>query len=422
MDDSVPVTDVERSRKQRSVLAVSAISSALPITLTFTALAIIIDRAGGTAFEVGMVVTVHFLGLLLFAPVWGALADVTGRRRGVLLWTSAVATATLVLLGLTDSIWGLIGMRGLFAVFIAAFAPLMFTIVSERGGGDGRGRWLGEFNGARSFGFALGQLLAGVVIGLLTSLEIFLFLAGVYLVVLVATWLVEDPTPTGSTVPDPSEVAAQVRTRLVPVADDRTHLRTNGLHYLYVATVLHSVTFFGILSLLPVYLTAEIGVTEVLMGVFLAMNPGGRTVFMNVFGYLADLRGRKSMIVWGLVGSGVFAVVLATATRPEALFYRKLITGAGFLLMAMALSAYTIGSLAFIGDVASVDRESELMGLRDTAMGVGGVVGPALFGGVVTLLNYESAFVLWSSFAFLGAAIVTRGLTEADRRSSATRR
>ena len=390
--------------------------SAFPITLSFTVLAIIVGKAGGSAFEVSMVVTIHFLGLLLFAPVWGALADSTGRRLAVLLGTTALAALTLVLLGVTDLVWGLIGMRGLFAVFVAAYAPLTFTIVSEHGGTDGRGRLLGEFNSARSLGFALGQLSSGVFLALFTSLEIFVVLGGLYLGVLVAVGLFEDPSQTRPVTPNPSRVVAEVKRRLVPVADDRDHLRTNGLHYLYVATALHSVTFFGILSLLPVYLTVDIGVTEVLMGTFLAMNPGGRAVFMYVFGHVADLRGRKSMITWGLVGSGVFPIVLATATYPDILFHRKLIAGAGFLVMALALSAYIIGSLAFIGDIASIDRESELMGLRDTAMGVGGVVGPALFGGVVTLLDYPSAFVVWSTFAFLGAVLVAWRLTEPAQR------
>lgn len=390
----------------------SGITSALPITLSFTALAIIIGRAGGSAFEVSMVVTIHFLGLLLFAPIWGAVADVTGRRREVLLWTTAVAVLTLVLLGVTSSIWGLIGIRGLYAVFIAAFAPLTFTIVSELGGVKRRGRWLGEFNSARSLGFALGQLFSGVFLAVLTSMEIFLVLAGVYFIVLIALLLLEDPTPTPSVRLTLSRFVTEVKSRLFPVGDDRGQLRTNGLHYLYGATMLHSITFFGILGLLPVYLTQEVGVTEVLMGAFLAMNPGGRTIFMYVFGHIADIRGRKSMITWGLLGSGVFALVIATATVPETMLYRKLIAGAGFLVMALALSAYTVGSLAIIGDNASVHRESGLMGLRDTAMGIGGVIGPALFGAVVTLFDYETALVVWSTFAFVGAALVARGLNE----------
>lgn len=408
----MPLVDTGRSRAQRSVLAVSALTSSLPITLSFTALAIIIGRAGGSAFEVSMVVTIHFLGLLLFAPLWGAIADVTGRRRGVLIWTTAFATLSLVLLAITDSIWGLIGMRGVFAVFVAAFAPLTFTMVSEHGGVDGRGRWLGEFNSARAFGFALGQVLSGVFLSLLTSTEIFLVLAGVYAVVLVGALFVEDPTSVEHESLTPLLLLSEVKTRLLPAADDRLHFRANGLHYLYGATVLHSIMFFGILALLPVYLTEGIGVTEVLMGVFLAMNPGGRTVFMYVFGRVADAWGRKWMIVSGLVGSGVFSLVVAVGTVPAVLLHRQLVVGAGFLVMALALSAYTIGSLAFIGDIAVVDRESELMGLRDTAMGVGGVVGPALFGGAVTLYGYETAFVVWSTFAFLGAVLVTRGLVE----------
>lgn len=249
---------------------------------------------------------------------------------------------------------------------------------------------------------------------------IFLVLAVVYFVVFLTVLLIEDPTPDPDHTGALPNIVSEVKARLLPVGQAKGELMTNGLHYLYAATVLHSITFFGILGLLPVYLTQEVGVSEVLMGIFLAMNPGGRTAFMYVFGRVADVRGRKSMITWGLVGSGVFALVIAAATYPENMFHRKLIAGAGFLLMAMALSAYTVGSLAIMGDNASVNRESELMGLRDTAMGVGGVLGPGLFGVMVTLIDYELALIIWSLFAFFGAILVAKGLRETAQLPAAT--
>jgi MFS family permease len=72
----------------------------------------------------------------------------------------------------------------------------------------------------------------------------------------------------------------------------------------------------------------------------------------------------------------------------------------------------TTGALAFIADVAPPNRESELMGLRSTAKGLGGVVGPVLVGGVATLAGYRTAFALASVLAFAAAALVWLALTE----------
>jgi MFS family permease len=82
------------------------------------------------------------------------------------------------------------------------------------------------------------------------------------------------------------------------------------------------------------------------------------------------------------------------------------------VVLGIAFSAMTTGALAFIGDVAPDYREAELMGLRSTAKGVGGVVGPVLVGGTATLAGYRTAFALASVLAFLAAALVWVALVE----------
>lgn len=397
-------------RTQRSVFATVAFTNGIPPTLSFTVLAILVERAGGSSVAVSMVVTVHFVGILFFAPVWGAVADITGRRRGVIVGTTALATVALVLIGITSSVVGYIGLRGLYAVFFAGFAPLMFTIVSEHGGVDGRGRLLGEFNSARSVGFALGQFLAGVFIARFTSFEIFLVLGVTSFITLLGTVYVDDPSPIERTTPTLSDLFARVRTRLVPISGKRGEFWDSGLFSLYLGTVLQSIAFFGLLSLLPVYLVSEVGVAEVLVGVFLAINPGGRVLFMYVFGHFSDTRTHKPMILIGLLGTGVFTVTMAVASVPGAPLYRQGLATLALIAIAIALSAFTIGSLAFISAVAPLKRESELMGLRDTARAVGGIVGPVLLGSVVTLLGFERGFLVWTLFPLLGTAIVVRGL------------
>jgi MFS family permease len=83
-----------------------------------------------------------------------------------------------------------------------------------------------------------------------------------------------------------------------------------------------------------------------------------------------------------------------------------------FLLIAAAFSAMTTGALAFIGDVAPENRESELMGLRTTAKGVGGVLGPIVVGGLAMLTSLSAAFAAASLLAVVACGIAAAGLTE----------
>jgi len=384
-----------------------AVLWSVPVNLATTSLAVLIGRTG-TAFEVGMVTTAHFLGLLVFAPLWGAVADITGRRRDVLVGTGVLATGVLAVLAATRGVWGPIALRGLYAGFFAAFPAVMLAVVSERGGDAGRGRALGEFNSLRSVGFAAGQLGAGILLGLTSWAGIFLVLAAINGLGVVAALFVVDPIDTGEESLTVQNVLAETRTRLLPATGDRAHLTENGLHWVYVAVGCQSLTFFGILSLAPVYLTGPVGVSEFVMGAFLALNPASRTLGMYVFGRAVDAVGRTPVLAGGLLATAGFAVALAVATVPAALPGRMAVTAVAFLVIAAAYSATSIGSQSFIGDVADADRESELMGLRSTMLGVGGIMGPGILGVLVGVVGYTAAFVALGGVSVAGVLAVRR--------------
>lgn len=423
---------VDSDRRQRVVIAVSAATRFMTGILMGTGMAVLVGDAGGSAFAVSMVLTAYMVGMTVFAPVWGAIADVTGRRRAVVVVTGLLATLAVLPLAAVgevgpsfsvasltvDGVWVPIGFRGLYAVFAVGFIPVMLSIVSARGGAEGRGRSLGFFNSARAVGFSGGQLAVGTLLGLLAPSSLYLVIAGVSLVSAVTAVFVVDPTPTPDEQPTAGDVVREVRRRLLPAVGEREHLRTNGLRWLYVALALRNMTVLGVMSLMPVYLTGPVGVTTAVMGVLLAINPTAQVLFMYLFGRVADRAGRTPLIVAGVAGSGVFALVVALVPLPGSTFVRLLVAGAAFVTIAAAFSAMTTGALAFIGDVAPPERESELMGLRSTAKGVGGILGPPLVGTVATATSMQVAFAAGSVLALGAAGLAAVGLTEPEHRSA----
>jgi MFS family permease len=405
-------------RRQRAVIALAAAARFSSGILMGTVMAVYVDDVG-SAFAVSMVLTAYFTGTMLFAPVWGAVADVTGRRRAVMVLTGGLATLAVLPLTVVRGVWAPIGLRAMYAAFAGGFVPVMLTVVSEHGGESGRGRSLGFFNSARAVGFAGGQVTAGVLLGALLPGGVYLTIAGLSLVATVAAAFLVDPTPDPDRDPSLSEVATEVRSRLLPAVGDRGHLETNGLRWLYVALALRNMTVLGVMSLMPPFLLDSVGLTEFLMGVVLALNPVSQSVFMLVFGRVADRSGRKPLIVGGMAGSGVFALVAAAATLPGVVAARAAVAVVAFLLIGAAFSAMTTGALAFIGDVAPPERESELMGLRSTAKGVGGVLGPPAFGALATVTTIGTAFAAGSVLALGATALATGALTESrpDRAS-----
>lgn len=399
------------SRRAWGLIGLTAFTRFASGILMGTALAVYVESAGSPLLA-GVLAAFYYAGLMVFSPVWGALADVTGRRRAVMAVTGLASAVVVLPLLVVQSVTVAIGVRALFAVFFAGYAPVVLAIVSHHGGASGRGRSVGLYNSARSGGFASGQVGAGVLVGLVApaGTEVVLAVAGLSALCALGAAFVEDPTPTP---PSTSwgAVLSEIRARLFPAPDERGHLAANGLGWLYVALAARNLCVLGVMSLMGPYLIRNVEVSGVMMGSLLAVNHGSQVAFMFLLGIVADRLGRKPLIVGGMVGSAAFAVVAAGMTYPDGLG-RIAVAGGAFLILGFSFSAMTTGAVAFIGDVAPTGRESELLGLRGTAKGLGGVFGPPLVGLAATAYGYETAFAGASVVAFLAVVVVAVGLVE----------
>ena len=406
-----PTEPYKRRRTQGLTIALAGASRTGIGILLATGMAVYVGR-DGSPFAVASVLSAYSVGIMLFSPLWGAIADITRRRRSVLIGTGFLATNALLVLSVVQDLWVSIALVAVYAACAAGFLPVLLTIVSEHGGATNRGRAIGNFNSAKSFGVTAARFLVGVMVAVLAAANFFFVLALGSLVATIAVVFVADPTADGRPLPSWRTLLTEARRRFVPVGDGTTALTANGLHWLYLAHGFRNMTISGLMSLLPVYLIVVVGTSETEMGILLGLGSTLQILFMYGFGRVVDARGRKSFIVYGMVGSALFALVTAGATVPGQLVVRELVVGTGFVVRAVAVSAIFAGSYAFIGDVAPVERESELMGMLSTVKAVGGVIGPLLLGAVATLSSYELAFAGASLFAFAGAAFVAKGVVE----------
>lgn len=412
-------------------MGAAAVARILGGALLGTALTVYVGRTG-SPFAVSLLATAFSIGMIIFAPIWGALADVTGRRRAILVGTGLGATAAVLLLLAVPTFEGAIqvgpvavpgaavpvGVRALYAVFTAGFMPLMLTVASERGGAGGRGQAVGSLNSFVAAGAGGGQFAAGILLGALAPSELYLVVAAVSLV---ATGCVA-ALDTGDYDPDPEadRLRTEVRRRLLPPAGERSHLTTNGLGWLYVGLTARQSTVSGVGALMPVYIVQTLALPEAWMGILLAFNPVSQTALMYYLGGLVDEAGRKPLVVWGMAGSAAFGLVAAAAVAATGRLAVAAVVAVAYVLLAVAFSAMWTGAVAFVGDVAPEDRESELMGLASTSRAMGGVIGPLFVGGVATFFGYPVAFVAASALALGAAALVAAAVTESRPAVAAT--
>ncbi|AVH73635.1 MFS transporter [Nostoc sp. 'Lobaria pulmonaria (5183) cyanobiont'] len=132
----------------------SSLSSLLPT------LPLYINDVGASKQEIGLVMGSFAIGLLLFRPMLGRLADERGRKIVLLIGTIVAAIAPFGYLA-TRSIGLLILVRIFHGISIAAFTTGYSALVTDLAPAETRGEIIGYMTLATPIGLAIGPALGG---------------------------------------------------------------------------------------------------------------------------------------------------------------------------------------------------------------------------------------------------------------------
>ncbi|MBD2570538.1 MFS transporter [Anabaena lutea] len=132
----------------------SSLASLLPT------LPLYIESIGATKQQIGIVMGSFAIGMLLFRPLVGALADSRGRKIVLLIGMSVAAIAPLGYL-VVKSILPLMAIRAFHGISIAAFATGYIALVGDLAPEHRRGEIIGYMSLVNPIGVALGPALGG---------------------------------------------------------------------------------------------------------------------------------------------------------------------------------------------------------------------------------------------------------------------
>lgn len=391
--------------RRKLLIGASGAAHAASGGMLATALVVYVGRTG-SPFAVSTLATAFFVSSMVFSPFWGAVGDLLGRRQSLLLALSALTSLVTFGFLLVDGVWGYVGFRGLRAAFAVAFGPLLLSIVRSLVGQAHRGRSVGFVSSTAAAGDVVAQLSVGVLLGLLGPSSLFLVIGSLSLLTTVLLVFLDEPRSSADTTPSLRELAANARDRLLPDAAERARIHRSGLTWLYVGIAVRHVAVQGIGALIPIYLVARLGLPAAVMGATLAVAPATQIAVVPLVGRLADRGERKRLVVGGMLLSGLYTLLVAGASLPGRLPVRVAVSAVGFVTIATGFSAMDIGAISIIGDTVPASRESAFVGLRATAAGAGGVLGPPIVGVAATVVGFEAAFAAASTFAFAAAALV----------------
>jgi MFS family permease len=138
-----------------------------------------------------------------------------------------------------------------------------------------------------------------------------------------------------------------------------------------------SLTLVGSLSLV-------VGITQLSSGV--------------IIGAISDRRGRKGVLLVGMLFLGLTSLLFALTTTPYLLLPIQVLLGLGFI-------GTIIITVAYAADVVPVQERSLTIGLVTTTMGLGYATGSMIGGTVAELWGYRIAYFTATGLAVVGLLI-----------------
>lgn len=348
-------------------------------------------------FLIGLVSTLHSVGMLLGSWLWGTVSDYIKRRRLLAFLTLGLAACIAVLIALpsTNIVLALSVVR---SMMFAGVATVSIAVVSASSLPQRRGKNLSYISSARAFGFASGNILAGFALdwfGFSPSFILFTLLA---LTAFGIVWCLPNENP----VQRKEKIGAWKA------------IFSSGLFDLYLATALRQMAIFGTFSLLYVYMDS-VGIPIALMGLVSASNTATQVLAILVFGWLADRVGRRRIFMLGFFLSAATPLVFVFATNVPS-------TIAGYVTLGIAFSSMYVGSAAYIGDRVPHERHGQMLGLYESSRALGGLFGPLLAGVITPVIGFKGMFMVMAGIATLAFMVMMFGKTLMGHRTTAAER
>ncbi len=152
------------------------------------------------------------------------------------------------------------------------------------------------------------------------------------------------------------------------------------------------------LPLIPVF-AENLGATGFWIGLIFGVNPLMRGIMMPVFGRMADVRGKKLMLLFGIGGNALAGLAFALSSAPWHLFVTRVGQG-------MVTAAVIPVAMAYAGGLSAKGTEGSVMGLFTISFMTGFGTGPIIGGWLAHTMGMSTPFYLMAATSLLALALV----------------
>ncbi len=327
---------------------------------------------------IGLIVAASTITGICFKLPAGALSDVLGRKRLMLLATLFFAVPPFLYMLIADP------GQLLLLRFVHGFATAVFSPVAAAAVADlyrtNRGERLGWFQTMSDLGAAIGPLVGGFVLFTLGTFSSTYFLAGLIgLLPIFVVFQIPDKAPMPPQPGAPSRVTKFVA--------GMSQVLSHGA-LLMTSTAESAVYFgFGILSgFLPLYLQ-DIGYNDAQIGLVLGVQLVTTLIAKPFAGRVSDRVGHKPTILCGVL---LCAVVLPLLVQTHLFILLCVLSG----LYGFGMAVVTPSTAALAADMAKEGNMGAALGVLGTIRDIGEAGGPIVAGFIIAQASYGASFLI----------------------------
>lgn len=169
-------------------------------------------------------------------------------------------------------------------------------------------------------------------------------------------------------------------------------LRRNLL-VLFAAGLLFWASLASMLPTLPLYIES-VGATKQQIGLVMGSFAIGLLLFRPFLGKLADKRGRKIVLIIGILSAAIAPIGYNFVESVPLLITIRAFHG-------ISIAAFSTAFIALVADIAPVENRGELIGYMSLVNPIGLAIGPAIGGYLMETSGYTPLFVFSTSMACL---------------------
>lgn len=361
----------------------------------------------GSGVEALGLMTMSFaLAQLIAAPFMGTLADRIGRRPLVIVSLLAFGISNIGFIWAPSTLVFII-IRTFEGAFTAGLFPASMGIVADMVPEKKRAQWIGIVMGSYSAGFIFGPAIGGVLYDLHGFKAPFMVSATLGFLAFIAATVLVPETRT-------ADIRKRERLRNLRASQKQENRKESFLTSLpkprYIFFTLLTLNFIGAFAFafiepqMVFYFYDDLGWSTTQFGLVIGVFGLAMVLSQFLLGRSSDRFGRKPVIITGFLLSLSFYFGLIFIKTFALALLVAFVAGLGDALKGPALSAYYL-------DIASKKNRSQIMGFKESALSMGGVVGPALVAIIGSAVKPQIIFLIAGctmAFGGLLALVVLR--------------